>query len=55
MHLDLIFPLTCKLLDSVNWTGISISLDLTKAVLKQPYKLVNNPLYLHLDVITHIT
>jgi hypothetical protein len=54
MHLDLIFPLIYKLLDSINWIGTLISPDLIKAVLKQPCKLVNNPLYLHLNAITCI-
>jgi hypothetical protein len=54
IYLNSIFPLTYKLLNSVNWTGTLISPDLIKAVLKQPCKLVNNPLYLYLNAITRI-
>jgi hypothetical protein len=37
-HLDSVFPSTCELLDAVDWTGTSVSQDLTKAVPKQPRK-----------------
>jgi hypothetical protein len=53
--LDLIFPLIYKLLNNVNWIGTLISLNLIKAVLKQPCKLVNNPFYLYLNIVTRIT
>jgi len=32
-----------------------VSQDLTKAIPKQPRKLVNDPLYLHPDIVTHTT
>jgi hypothetical protein len=54
-HSDSIFPSTCELLDGVDWTGTSMSPDLTKAVPKQPRKLVNDPLCLHPDAVTRTT
>ncbi len=50
-HLDSVFPSIWELLDAIDWTGTSVSQDLTKAVPKQPRKLVNVTFCLYPDAI----
>ncbi len=54
-HSDLVFPSTCELLDAADQTATSVSQDLTKAVPKQPRKLVNVSFCLRPDTIARTT